>query len=116
MTNRDIGWVAGLLEGEGSFGWSMTTPYVHVSMTDEDVIDRYRRLLDLGQKIVRRWPDRKTAYQVVVRGRRAVAIMMTVYSLMGTRRRARIREVLIRWRALRSTSRRSCRISFAERG
>ncbi len=37
MTDLDIAWLAGLLEGEGSF-WFNGSPRVKVAMTDQDIM------------------------------------------------------------------------------
>lgn len=50
LTSLEIAWLAGLLEGEGSFGLDARSkqryenskappmPYIHISMTDRDVL------------------------------------------------------------------------------
>jgi len=75
LTETDVAWIAGLLEGEGYFGidnrskdryeTSKTppSPFIKVSMVDEDIIQRLSRLLDKPYFS----PSRKT---VVRRGER----------------------------------------------
>lgn len=71
-TDVETTWLAGLLEGEGSFGlvecssgrgYHYRTPYVSIEMTDHDIIDRVSDLLN--KKIVAR--DRGTwiKYEVI---------------------------------------------------
>lgn len=49
MRTRDIAWLAGLLEGEGSFGFYDNSPRIWIGTM--------RRLLSLGQKIHRKKPN-----------------------------------------------------------
>lgn len=100
-------WLAGLLEGEGTFGIARNTtthdntyeyPRVIVKMADRDVIERaavlmgsvaiYTRLSDN--------PDHSTQYITKVHGDKALDVMKRVRPYMGTRRGARIDELLSR--------------------
>lgn len=104
MDIRDITWMAGLLEGEGYFGGGRKgrgkkrdSFVIALTMTDEDVIARAAALLDckyFPRKSVKGW---KPAYMLQVSGKRAAAWMMTLYPLMGERRKARISEALRHW-------------------
>jgi hypothetical protein len=109
---RDIHWVAGLIEGDGCFfirrgkyNSGTTTKYreypgIDVTGTDEDVI---RRAHDVLGGTFTTWNRKtaagKTVYCVRVRGRLALAWMMTLYPLMGNRRRGKIMEILTKWRS-----------------
>ncbi len=58
LTETDVAWIAGLLEGEGYFGIDNRSkdryevskippaPFIKVSMVDEDIIQRLSKLLD----------------------------------------------------------------------
>ena len=91
----DLHWLAGLLEGEGTF---MTgppsaprSPVIQFWMTDRDVVERAGAMLDSAVTEVRaRRAHWKTAYAVRLRGPRAVVWMRRLRPLMGTRRRAQI--------------------------
>lgn len=93
----DIAWLAGLLEGEGSFTWSYT-PQIQLQMTDRDIVERAAKLLGVGLR--NPWM-RKDGYQTVWScvpcGSTAISWMMTLFPLMGERRQAKIRELLTRW-------------------
>jgi hypothetical protein len=95
LSTETVAWLAGLLEGEGSF---MTgppseprSPVLVISMTDLDVIARVAAIF--GVKVQRarqrdkRWKD---AWAARVRGRGAVELMLVVRPHMGERRRAQI--------------------------
>lgn len=116
----DIHWIAGLLEGEGSFGASDKgrVPTVQCCMTDEDVLDRLQSLVP-GQRLgpYRREgkPEWKPMHRWAVTGVRAVGVMQMLFPLLGKRRRARIEEVLAVWKTYpahptkrRTWKRRSC--------
>jgi hypothetical protein len=104
---RCVDWLAGLLEGEGCFSrqrgaTGTCTPLVSVAMTDLDVIEEVRRLMqEIGgrdMKIRRRaLPSGKTAYGLSVTGLPAVKIMLTVLPLMGTRRSRDISRITSEW-------------------
>lgn len=105
LTLRNLDWLTGFLEGEGSFslhssvksGW--ISPRLDAGTTDRDVIERAARTLETKvygpYKIAN---GKKPYYRVFVHGSLAAGWMMTLFSLMGKRRQGRIREVLLRWR------------------
>ena len=110
MNTRDIAWLAGLLEGEGSFGLIRRAGYqgtivIRLQMTDRDVIEKaaalvgrpvggpygpYGRRKDGGPK--------KPCYAVNVTGSDAAGWMMTIFQFMGERRKERIIELLEGWK------------------
>lgn len=95
----DLHWLAGLIEGEGCYRrYGKAALQITIGMTDRDVVERAARLM--GGHVVRceKRPPRKAIYRVAITGPAAAAWMMTLYSLMGQRRRARIREALTVWR------------------
>jgi DNA-binding Lrp family transcriptional regulator len=106
MTDFELGWVAGILEGEGCF--FVTTrrtakygPYVYArvtGMTDRDVLERLRKVTGVGvlERVrARKDPRHKPIWQwIVSRNQEAIELMVAVYPHMGTRRQAKIREVL----------------------
>jgi hypothetical protein len=115
ISTDDIYWLAGLLEGEGSFGIDKRSacPRLELKISDLDVVVRARRLMGLKSKIgtlsaasilvgpsaLRRGQrSARDAHRFVAHGAVAAAWMMTLYTQMGARRRARIRKVLAAWR------------------
>ena len=95
IADDDLHWLAGLLDGEGSFlagpPSAPRSPAVQVSMADRDVVERAGALLGVAVMVV---PSRRegwrTAYSVRVRGAPAVLWMERLRPLMGTRRREQI--------------------------
>jgi hypothetical protein len=109
MTPEQRGWLAGLLEGEGTFvtqrrrkhGKTYSYPAFEITMTDRDVIERVSALL--GNRAVQlcHSPSRKNAgykpmYRVRVVGALAEGMLLDLYDLFGTRRQQRIDEMLKR--------------------
>ncbi len=96
-------WLAGLLEGEGSFmkgnPVSPGLPIISIQMTDEDVIKKVSDIFEVSYHQVcekRRieHPHWKTCFGARVRGSKAVAIMKEIRYLMGTRRQGQIDKAL----------------------
>jgi hypothetical protein len=65
MTDPQIAWAAGLFEGEGCITWKTRRgklyPYVYMSMTDKDVMEKFANLFGLTLRIRTRgeahWKD-----------------------------------------------------------
>jgi hypothetical protein len=101
---KEIAWLAGLLEGEASFGLTNNkrSPAIWIGMTDVDIIERVRNLIDSSKSVNVKEDNRKEGYKTVYRltlnGSRAISWMMTIYPLMSVRRKAKIREVLSTWK------------------
>ena len=97
---KDLYWLAGLLEGEGYFQLSGTgrSLLVGVAMTDLDAIEKTQRLIEGAPIRGYLLKSRKTFWRTQVYGAKAAGLMMTLYLLMGVRRRAKIRELLSWWK------------------
>ena len=102
MSVLDIAWLAGLLEGEGSFLAAVPSARrsvrISLQMTDEDVVCRAAQLMG-GVSVYCARRSQKNArhkdlYVVVLRGVRAAALMRVLLPLMGARRRAQIDRAL----------------------
>ena len=98
VKTKDIIWLAGLLEGEGCFslmkanGRSGQYPSISVGMTDEDIIVRISDIW--GSNVCHRINHWRTH----VHGVKAISWMMTLYPLLGKRRRAKIEKVIKVWK------------------
>lgn len=111
--DEEIIWLAGLLEGEGCFGTSnKNSPYVHLGMTDRDIIERASKIMLCSSRILTRYKDsdRKTLWQVSAWNTRAIIIMKKVLPYMGERRSSKINEVLKDYELRQSKS------NFCKRG
>jgi hypothetical protein len=96
---RDLHWLAGLLEGEGTFipgpPSNPRMPVIQVEMVDADVMARVGRLL--GRKVTTlraRRAEWSATYQVKVTGGPAVGWMLHLHPLMGERRQRQIERAL----------------------
>lgn len=99
IPDSHIMWVAGLLEGEGSFSHHGNNVRVRIEMGDRDVIEQYQRILGIEDYAITvredtRSPNRKPMYGTNVNGHRAPALMQRIHVYMGQRRRARIQRLL----------------------
>lgn len=114
IDTKDIVWLAGLIEGEGCFQSSRTgnhatsrTPTIDIQMTDKDVIEHAASILGANPRKPYRHKqgNHKLVYSVVVCGTRAISWMMTLYTLMGERRQAKIKEIIEAWKKSPNTPR-----------
>ena len=73
MTPEEIAWVAGLLEGEGSFsrkkaisssGRVLYYPQVSCGSTDEDVIEKLTEIVGVGHTYYRTFDNNDPTYRV----------------------------------------------------
>lgn len=95
----NIGWVAGLLEGDGAFCLdNKKHPYIQVCMTDRDTVEKLSTFLGSNCQGPYTKRGRQLTYHTTCHGTRAIEWMLTVYSLMGKRRKARISEIVALWR------------------
>lgn len=121
ITVRDIAWLAGLVEGEGciSYGRSdrkypgkVNSIRIHIGMNDHDVVARAAAILGtrcLGpyapSKAHRDGSHRQPQYRAIVTQGLAAAWLMTLYPLLGTRRREAARDAVTWWRAYPTSGR-----------
>lgn len=111
MPNRveDIYWLAGWLEGEGCFSIYQKDKYkqfrIEFSSTDLDVIRKVKTLLRSDDTVFLRKQSysglgtkKKREYYLKLTDNLAIQWMMTLYTLMGERRKAKIKEILTEWK------------------
>lgn len=100
MDRKDLYWLAGLLEGEGSFmkgaPCEAKYPRIKLHMTDLDIIQRVATLFEIKYicTIKEKNTNWKDSYSILVKGKRAVRIMNELYPLMGTRRKQQIENAI----------------------
>src|SRR6478735_1772586 len=101
ISSIELGWIIGLLEGEGHFGFSKHTQVVSLRMIDRDTVSRAAQILgqitgkehvigQIGQPV----QPRQEIYYIQIYGNSARTIMKTLVRYMCSRRRQQI------WRAL----------------
>lgn len=99
-------WLAGILEGEATFGSYRvrsthgTKKYlstkIQLAMSDKDIVEKVASIFNRNVYI-KKSTGAKTMYVTGVHGQKAVEWMMTLYSLMGKRRQSRIAECIKNW-------------------
>ena len=115
IPTSDIHYIAGLLEGEGWFTGQQSATGLSVRlglrMTDRDVVERAYHLLferpdpwpvrkdHVGvRKYISPNPHWQPQWNFQICGPRAIQWMMTIYPLMGQRRKAKIKEIICAWK------------------
>ena len=102
LPENQLYWLAGLLEGEGSFLKATPSapnrPIISMQCTDEDVIAKVAQVLGVSywQAPSERY-DRngwKRVFAVHLRGARAVELMLMLKPLMGIRRQQQIEKAI----------------------
>lgn len=97
LSQLELGWLVGLLEGEGTFRYQNGTCHVVIKMVDEDTICKY---IDVIYKLTSRryemksydraHENRQQIYQVNICGENARIVMRTIVPYMSQRRKQRI--------------------------
>lgn len=94
-TRDDLIWLAGLLEGEGSFDLHRGRyPRIRVGMTDRDVVGRAASLMGSRIRMSLSTVGHKATFHAEISGVRAEVIMREILPYMGARRSSKIGEVL----------------------
>lgn len=101
MKNEDLYWLAGWLEGEGSFMGkcgTQTKCTIQAACTDEDVIIRVASLFDRDYQKLNRRPNGKDhwkeVYRTTLHGEAAKELMLKLSPLMGKRRQEQIKKAI----------------------
>ena len=95
MNRDDLLWLAGLLEGEGTFDLHKRKyPRIRLGMTDRDVVGRAADLLGANLRVSIPLDGTKTMFHTEISGQRAAAILRLLLPLMGARRSGKIGEIL----------------------
>jgi hypothetical protein len=102
----DLAWIAGLLEGEGSFIANRVTrcpyPVIKVEMCEREVIERAARLLDTRVWVVAPGTEGwRPTYVAQIAGHRAAEWMRALRPYMGLRRTAAIDAALSAYHPVR---------------
>lgn len=101
-----MAWLAGLLEGEGTFTSNATYPVVKLQMCDLDIVQRAATITGID----RIWPRDSErhrvhgwspSFEIAVGGARAADLMRELRPMMGQRRTAAIDHALAQYRPIR---------------
>jgi hypothetical protein len=94
-TRDDLLWLAGLLEGEGSFDAHRGRyPRIRLAMTDRDIVGRAASLMDSKIRLALHPAPAQATWHTEISGERAAEIMRDILPHMGTRRSGKIANVL----------------------
>lgn len=111
MTQLELYWLAGLLEGEGSFlKGSPSQPNrcaISIATTDKDVAEKVENIFttkkifipNAGKKV----SHYKDVYLIRVTGGRAVKLMTALCSLMSERRKSQINQAIESYKPTRKS-------------
>lgn len=99
MNEKDLHWLAGLLEGEGSFCKGTprqpNVPSVSVNMKDYDIIKRVADIFGNSVTFVKsRNPKHSDTYRTMIRSKPAIELMILLKPLMGERRQIQIQKAI----------------------
>lgn len=95
ISREDAVWLAGLLEGEGTFDLHRRKyPRVRVGMSDRDVVGRAATLMGAQVRLSLKPYPNSAMFHAEISGTKAVAVMEEVLPHMGARRSAKIATVL----------------------
>ena len=102
LSSVNLGWIAGFLEGEGSFIAPHNSPRVSACQVQREPLERLQELLG-GSISVRtrtgsRFKNAQPSHDWHASGSLAIQIMLTIFSLMSPRRRVQISESVNKWR------------------
>ena len=101
MNAKQLGWIAGFLEGEGYFGigdGGRSGATVRVTQVQREPLERLQDLLGGSVKPRLPKPPHSPAHVWTLCGKHAVGLMMTIYGMMSPRRKDKIKKVLDCWR------------------
>lgn len=115
MTAQDLAWVAGFLEGEGSFGFTLANRHLRVKAIQVqrwplDILhNKFGGTLHEERRahLNPKWSDAVT-WSII--GKTAAGLMMTIFPLMSPKRQGQIRKALSHWRSRKPAAefRRTC--------
>lgn len=97
-TEKEIYWIAGLLEGEGCFQLNKPNSImISLEMIDEDTIRRAAKIIDSTANVREyegRTETRKTTWKFQISGEIAIEWMQLLFPIMSKRRQEKISELL----------------------
>lgn len=98
LTDCDIAWAAGFLEGEGCFALSRTTCTVTAAQVQREPLERLQKMFGGSIYSCSARPGRQPYFTWTLYGPNAAGLMMTLWTLMSPRRRGQIEKALAVWR------------------
>lgn len=103
IPREDLLWLAGLLEGEGSFDLHRGAyPRVRLGMTDRDVVGRAATVMGTKVRTSLRPAPWTATFHTELSGARAAELLDELLPLMGARRSSKIATILGHYRLANS--------------
>lgn len=91
----DVVWLAGLLEGEGTFDLHRGKyPRVRLAMTDRDIVGRAATLMGCRVRLSMKPAPYAATWHAEIQGAKASEVMRAVLPYMGSRRSGKIAAIL----------------------
>jgi hypothetical protein len=110
LTDMELGWLAGLLEGEAHFDYGAMSQRVKLGMADEDTVLRVAAVI---YKLTGKMPtvsseeprnkNHSTIFRFAVSGETARIVMRAVVPHMSYRRRRRIWQALNKYKEVKQS-------------
>lgn len=98
LSEIQIAWLAGVIEGEGSFLYTEgESPTISIQMTDKDIVERVAVIFEahIAGPYVKM--ECRPTWTCRIYGQKAVDWMRRLNPHMGVRRRAKIADIVQRW-------------------
>lgn len=118
---KDIHWTAGFVEGEGTFyaqprknGGGM--PVVCAGQNEKEPLEKLQRLYGGYLYSCKQYGNQKEHWLYRLNGGAAAGLAMTLYTLMGQRRRGQIREMLRKWHLVQDSGQWRRDLTHCKRG
>jgi len=91
LKETDWAWIAGILEGEGSFPFTNNWPVLFIQMTDKDIMEKLSGYFDISLGKPRTLKSGKMSYQIALRKTEKIKFITDkIYEYMGERRKKSI--------------------------
>jgi hypothetical protein len=102
LATNDIYWLAGFLDGEGCFSMWGQTPNISVAQKEIWPLEKVHKLIGGKFYKFKNWGTNKEIFynSLHISGKRAIGLMMTLYSLLSPRRQAKIEEIIAKWKSI----------------
>ena len=106
INSRDAHWLAGFFDGEACFGIRKSTPFISVAQKDVWPLLKVQGLVggniyrNMGSGNKERGIEPKLINALHLTGKRAIGVMMMLYSVLSPRRQDKVKSVIDTWRAI----------------
>ena len=97
LSDIDLGWVAGFIEGEGYFGWAGTTPNIQVAQVQYWPLEKMKELCGGNISFLKRKAIKgEIYYRWYIYGKGATELIKLIYPLLSPRRKEQAKKVYTR--------------------